>query len=163
MLTVAATGELMCRPCAARLPALFAEASDEFLAWLWRGKGDWTGPPAFAAAPAPAELLYAEIHEARMAHLSASHGPLAEEDRFAKFKQGVRNMVSPNDVLAHCDLATAYKEMGLAADALREATVAFAPDVEHRFANWMFNMVFDPGTARPEAFLAVVARLRARR
>ena len=46
------------------------------------------------------------------------------DEVFAKFKQGVQSQVSDNDSATHYDLGVAYKEMGLAADAIREFEVA---------------------------------------
>ena len=46
------------------------------------------------------------------------------DEVFAKFKQGVKAQVSDNDSATHYDLGVAYKEMGLAADAIREFEVA---------------------------------------
>ena len=155
MLIVRATGEMICRPCGARLPALFAAASDEFLKWLWRGPSESSGPPPFLPAHAPVDLLYAEIHQARVAHALATN-----DEVFAKFKAGVDQTIGPDDTLAHCDLATAYFEMGLVADALREATYALPLDVEHQLAERMFNRMFDTERARPDALSVVAAVLR---
>jgi tetratricopeptide (TPR) repeat protein len=46
------------------------------------------------------------------------------DEVFAKFKQGVQAQVADNDSATHYDLGVAYKEMGLAADAIREFEVA---------------------------------------
>ncbi|MFO7178613.1 MAG: tetratricopeptide repeat protein [Pseudomonadota bacterium] len=46
------------------------------------------------------------------------------EQFFAKFKAGIRADVSDNDAATHYDLALAYREMGLLADAVKEFDLA---------------------------------------
>jgi hypothetical protein len=43
---------------------------------------------------------------------------------FAEFKRGVERVLSAEDVESHLNLGLAYREMGLCADAVREAAVA---------------------------------------
>ncbi len=46
------------------------------------------------------------------------------EEVFAEFKKGLEKVVKPEDVETHYDLGIAYKEMGLADDAISEFTIA---------------------------------------
>jgi pilus assembly protein FimV len=63
-------------------------------------------------------------------------GQVDVEEVFAKFKEGVQKTLSVDDAKAHYDLGQAYKEMGLADDAINEfETAARDPklEVEARF------------------------------
>ncbi len=63
-------------------------------------------------------------------------GQVDVEEVFAKFKEGVQKTLSADDGKAHYDLGQAYKEMGLADDAINEfETAARDPklEVEARF------------------------------
>lgn len=53
--------------------------------------------------------------------------PREVEDVFAEFKKSLPNIASPEDVDTHVDLAVAFREMGLLADAFAE----FALALEH--------------------------------
>ena len=46
------------------------------------------------------------------------------EEVFAAFKAGVAKQISADDAQTHFNLAVAYGEMGLLADAVREAAIA---------------------------------------
>ena len=58
-------------------------------------------------------------------------GQVDVEEVFAKFKEGVQKTLSVDDGKAHYDLGQAYKEMGLADDAINEfETAARDPKIE---------------------------------
>jgi tetratricopeptide (TPR) repeat protein len=69
-------------------------------------------------------------------------GQVDVEEVFAKFKEGVQKTLSVDDGKAHYDLGQAYKEMGLADDAIHEfETAARDPklEVEARFLAGMIE------------------------
>ncbi len=65
------------------------------------------------------------------AHMVNETGQVDVEEVFAKFKEGVSKTLSVDDGQAHYDLGLAYKEMGLADDAIGEfETAARDPKLE---------------------------------
>jgi hypothetical protein len=106
----------------------------------------WVAPPH-----PPAESLPGASAE------SASLGAVDAEEVFRKFKEGIAREIPAGDAQSHADLAMAYGEMGLMADAFREAAIALRETAPRPIVCRVLAWMFDPAHARPEA----VAVLRA--
>ena len=84
--------------------------------------------------------------------LDEDHNDVAGEE--APFAQ----LTPASDIQPHCDLAIAYAETGLDADAIREGAVALGENVPRHVAQRFFAWLFDPPRARPGALRAVAHR-----
>lgn len=73
------------------------------------------------------------------------------EKVFRRFREGVRKQIAVEDVDSHLALATAYREMGLVADAVREAATAFEHASDHARKNDALSIVLDPRLLQPDA------------
>jgi tetratricopeptide (TPR) repeat protein len=109
-----------------------------------RGSGTRARPQSAAPSLAPDEFDIAASLEAldslevapEAQQMINETGQVDVEEVFAKFKEGVQKTLSADDGKAHYDLGQAYKEMGLADDAITEfETAARDPklEVEARF------------------------------
>jgi len=123
-------GDMVCRPCAARLGAFIRKANGDWLAELWSTQRAPSLPRYEGPVPA-GEVVFDDPEEVRPEHLQAHH-----------------------------DLAAAYVAMGLAIDALRVASVALEEWVGHDWAQTVFNWMFDKRHARPDALARLVSALR---
>jgi hypothetical protein len=82
------------------------------------------------------------------------------EEVFAVFKAGVEKQISTDDASTHLDLAQAYGEMGLMADALRAAATALGERAPLTVASRALNCIFSPGRAEPDALPTIARALR---
>ncbi len=109
-----------------------------------RGSGTRARPQSAAPSLAPDEFDIASSLEAldslevapEAQQLMNETGQVDVEEVFAKFKEGVQKTLSVDDGQAHYDLGQAYKEMGLADDAITEFETAARDaklEVEARF------------------------------
>ncbi len=109
-----------------------------------RGSGTRQRPQSAAPSLAPDEFDIAASLEAldslevapEAQQMMNETGQVDVEEVFAKFKEGVQKTLSIDDGKAHYDLGQAYKEMGLADDAISEFETATRDpklEVEARF------------------------------
>ena len=139
MVTLVDPAAVLCRhPCVTRVGRAILAAGPSVLAQLW--------PEALP------------VREAQ-GHIPASTDLNAEEV-FASFKAGVAKQISADDAQTHLDLAVAYGEMGLRADAIREAAIALGERAPVPIANRAMKWLFAPGRASPDALPTLVASLR---
>ena len=89
-------------------------------------------------------------------------GQVDVEEVFAKFKEGVQKTLSVDDGQAHYDLGQAYKEMGLADDAISEfETAARDPKLEVE-ARFLIGMIQTERGSLKDAIAAYQKALNAR-
>jgi len=69
-------------------------------------------------------------------------GQVDVEEVFAKFKEGVRQQVADTDAQSHYDLGVAYKEMGLANDAVTEFELASRDPTRECVCHSMIGMIY---------------------
>jgi len=138
MIALADHGARICRPCVTRVGRAILSANPTVLGHLWPTTSS-VGEVSRGALP-PEEVNAEEV--------------------FAAFKAGVEKQISADDAQTHLDLAVAYGEMGLIADAVREAATALgeraSPTIATRAVNWLFA----PGRAHPEALRTISRTLR---
>jgi hypothetical protein len=127
----------LCRPCAANVGRTILATSATAVARLW---------PASPSATQPRR------------HTPPTH--VNVEEVFTAFKEGLARHLSTDDAQSHFDLAVAYGEMGLMADAIREAVIAFGEGAPLPIASRALNWLFAPGRAHPDALRTIVASLR---
>jgi hypothetical protein len=82
------------------------------------------------------------------------------EETFPSFKEGVSNAISPDDAASHADLAVAYAEMGLRADALREAGIALTITSRSPVTQVALRVLFGSALMTPSGLRALQRRLR---
>jgi hypothetical protein len=73
-------------------------------------------------------------------------------------KAAVEKQIGSDATQAHLDLAHAYGEMGLMADAIREAATALGEGARLTLASQALNWLFSPKRAHPDA-LPTIARI----
>lgn len=134
---VVPSGELLCRGCASRVGSFIRQADAAWLGVFW---------PPKDALPLP-----------------SGGGPLSvdAEKVCAELKERVAATLSPDDARAHYDLACAYAEMGLSADAVHEATFSLGDTVAFDRAQKVLDWMFDERHTRPDTFTRIVSALRA--
>lgn len=131
----------VCRSCARRIGNL-AAANERA-----RRTGVWSSQSRPARQP-PAE--YAEV-----------------ERIFQEFKAGVEKQIPVEDFEVHYDLAEAYREMGLLADALREAglvlltTATRVTPIATKMTDLALRLVLTPPLLEPRGITALERLLRA--
>jgi hypothetical protein len=126
---------VVCRPCATRVGRAILAMSPTAVARLW------------PVSPS--------VRETRRSAPSAN---VNVEEVYTAFKAGMEKHISVDDASTHLDLAQAYGEMGLMADALRTATTALGERAPLTIASRALNWIFSPGRAAPDA-LPTIARI----
>jgi hypothetical protein len=102
-------------------------------------------PPAAATSVASAE--------------TAGLAAVDPEAVFRKFKEGIASEIPAGNAQAHADLAMAYAEMGLMADAFREAAIALRETAPRPVVRRVLGWLFDPAHARPDALAVLRAMM----
>jgi hypothetical protein len=87
-----------------------------------------------------------------------SSADLNFEEVFAGFRAGVEKHIRSEDAQTHLDLAVAYGEMGLMADAVREAAIALGERAPIRIADQTLNWILSPERAHVDA-LPIIAKI----
>jgi hypothetical protein len=131
-------GVIVCRPCVTRVSAAILRANPHLVALLW---------PKAVLAPEPRSLEIAGGADANL------------KEVFEQFKTGVQQQIGDN-AQAHFDLAVAYDEMGLVADAVREAATALGAKAPLAFKTRVLSWLFARERARPDALAAITTMLR---
>ena len=129
-----------CEPCARRVARLAGRSDREARSTIW----ETVYAPAAEAKP---------VEHARPAHVDP-------EKVFEEFKRGLQRQLSSVDAETHLDLATAYRDMGLYGDAVREAAVAFDAARERKVAEEALGLLLTPTLLRPDGIEALRARFR---
>jgi len=82
------------------------------------------------------------------------------EEAFRSFKEGVAAEIAADDTRAHADLALAYAEMGLSADALREASLVLGRAADVDATETALRAVLSPSLVKPSGLRELKRRLR---
>jgi hypothetical protein len=77
---------------------------------------------------------------------------------FASFREGIEKKIGDADAVTHLNLAQAYGQMGLMADAIRQAAITLGEGTPLAVASRALNWIFSPDLARPDA-MGTIARM----
>jgi len=133
-------GFWVCSSCAKRIAKLVVESKPESVADIWSS----VAPPLGRGEPQ--QVVRADIDPDRL---------------FEEFKEGVAKNISVNDANSHSHLAEAYREMGLYADAVREAALALGAAVATRTADIPLRLLLTAPLLRPDGLERLRRRLLA--
>jgi hypothetical protein len=133
-----ADGVHVCENCAARIGGLAQDAVGVENIWSLTEPEPRTDAKLPSARPSKGEF----------------------EETFPSFKEGVSNAISPDDAASHADLAVAYAEMGLRADALREAGIALTITSRSPVTQVALRVLFGSALMTPSGLRALQRRLR---
>jgi len=104
----------LCIPCARRVGRFYLDGSEDKRGTVWR--------PLPAPNPSPADE---DSNEEPASEASGMRFDIAISEVFSEFKKGLER-AGGQDPQLHADLAIAYREMGLIADAMKAAARALA-------------------------------------
>lgn len=103
----------------------------------------------------------APVHD-RVQRQPMARGEIDLDRAFEAFKEGVAKQISAGDAASHGRLAEAYREMGLHADAIREAAIAVAAATVPATAKAPLAFLLTPPLLTPDGLGRLRERLNRR-